>query len=220
MYIRGKFEKTGYIKFIGHLDLVGLMEKAFKRAGMDLAYTEGFNPQPDLSIVNPLPLGVESTCEYVQFKLKTPMDLDLMLDLANKEMPRGLKFLKFDEGPRLKLQKIIKYMVYRLDFDYPVKAMDLERRMEDFLALDSYIVYRPKKRKKRTINIPVDIRPFLVDYEIGENFLQYKTKASLGGNLKAEDLANFINEEEIILDLDQTYIRRISQRNIKDREII
>lgn len=220
MYIIGKFEKIGYIKFIGHLDLVGLMEKAFKRAGMDLAYTEGFNPQPDMSIVNPLPLGVESECEYVQFQLKTPMDIDLMLDLANKEMPRGLKFIKFEESPRLKLQKIIKYMVYRLDFDYPVDIAQLEERMQALLALDSYFVYRLKKRKKMTVDIPVDIRPFLLDYKLGQDFLQYKTKASFGGNLKAEDLANFINKEKMILDLDQTYIKRLSQRNLQYEEII
>ena len=64
MYIIGKFRKIGYIRFVGHLDLIGLLEKAFKRAGFILDYTQGFNPQPIISIANPLPLGVESECEY------------------------------------------------------------------------------------------------------------------------------------------------------------
>jgi len=63
------FEKKGNAVWISHLDLMRLFQRAFKRAGLPLTHTQGFNPRPSVSIALPLSVGVESSCELLDFEL-------------------------------------------------------------------------------------------------------------------------------------------------------
>ena len=63
------FEKKGNAIWISHLDLMRLFQRAFKRAGLPLTHTQGFNPRPSVSIALPLSVGVESCCELLDFDL-------------------------------------------------------------------------------------------------------------------------------------------------------
>ena len=63
------FEKTGSAVWISHLDLMRVFQRAFKRAGLPLTHTQGFNPRPSVSIALPLSVGVESVCELLDFDL-------------------------------------------------------------------------------------------------------------------------------------------------------
>ena len=63
------FEKKGQAVWISHLDLMRLFQRAFKRAGLRLTHTQGFNPRPSVSIALPLSVGVESVCELLDFDL-------------------------------------------------------------------------------------------------------------------------------------------------------
>ena len=57
------FEKIGNAVWMSHLDLMRVFQRAFKRAGLNLKCTQGFNPRPSVSIALPLSVGVESVCE-------------------------------------------------------------------------------------------------------------------------------------------------------------
>ena len=61
--LRLRFEKTGRAVYISHLDLMATMQRAFSRAGLELKYSEGFNPHPLISILLPLSVGTASVCE-------------------------------------------------------------------------------------------------------------------------------------------------------------
>lgn len=63
------FKKTGNAIWISHLDLMRLFQRGFKRAGLPLKHTQGFNPRPSVSIALPLSVGVESNCELLDFDL-------------------------------------------------------------------------------------------------------------------------------------------------------
>ena len=63
------FEKTGSAVWISHLDLMRLFQRAFKRAGLPLKHTQGYNPRPSVSIALPLSVGVDSVCELLDFDL-------------------------------------------------------------------------------------------------------------------------------------------------------
>jgi radical SAM-linked protein len=67
--LRALFEKTGNAIYISHLDLMRLFQRAFKRAGLPLTHTQGFNPRASVSIALPLSVGVESVCELLDFEL-------------------------------------------------------------------------------------------------------------------------------------------------------
>ena len=68
--LRALFEKKGQAVWISHLDLMRLFQRAFKRAGLALTHTQGYNPRPSVSIALPLSVGVQSHCELLDFELE------------------------------------------------------------------------------------------------------------------------------------------------------
>ena len=68
MLYRIKFEKTGLAKYISHLDLNRLFIRAINRAGIKIAYSEGFNPHPKITFASTLSLGISSCCEFADIK--------------------------------------------------------------------------------------------------------------------------------------------------------
>lgn len=64
------FHKTGNAVWISHLDLMRLFQRSFKRAGLLLKHTQGFNPRPSVSIALPLSVGIQSHCELLDFELE------------------------------------------------------------------------------------------------------------------------------------------------------
>ena len=81
--VRVWFHKTGPIRYISHLDLMRTMTRAIRRSGIDLWYTEGFNPHPYMTFALPLSLGMQSVCES--------MDIRIEGDATNEEICRALQ---------------------------------------------------------------------------------------------------------------------------------
>ena len=101
---RALFEKTGMAIYISHLDLMRLFQRAFKRAGLHLTHTKGYNPRPSVSIALPLSLGVESRCELLDFDLDgDTVSNEEMCERLNRALVEGVRVLKvYDDGSKLK----------------------------------------------------------------------------------------------------------------------
>ena len=89
------FEKMSKAAFISHINIMNVFERAFLRAGIDLKYTEGFNPKPKLEFANPLTLGFESENEIASIDIMTDnVDVKeiekLFMEKLNKVLPEGL----------------------------------------------------------------------------------------------------------------------------------
>ena len=97
--LRLKFSKTGRAVYISHLDLIRTMQRVFTRAGVQLKYSEGFNPHAKISILLPLTVGTRSECEYMDFALTRDCDLAALPDQLNPCMPEGIKTLEVYEAP-------------------------------------------------------------------------------------------------------------------------
>ena len=88
---RALFEKTGTAAYISHLDLMRLFQRSFKRAGLPLTHTKGFNPRPSVSIALPMSLGVESVCELLEFDLEVDgFSCEEIRDRLNKNLTEGV----------------------------------------------------------------------------------------------------------------------------------
>lgn len=98
------FEKTGNSVWISHLDLMRLFQRAFKRAGLPLKHTQGFNPRPSVSIALPLSVGVESLCELLDFDLDCEsVDNARICCNLNEVLVSGVKVLMvYDNGRKLR----------------------------------------------------------------------------------------------------------------------
>ena len=102
--LRALFEKTGNAAYISHLDLMRLFQRSFKRAGLALTHTKGYNPRPSVSIALPLSLGVESQCELLDFELEgASVSLKEIKDRLNASLTEGVRILSvYDNGAKLK----------------------------------------------------------------------------------------------------------------------
>ena len=89
--IRIKFEKTGIMKFIGHLDVMRYFQKAMRRAHIDIAYSEGFSPHQKMSFAAPLGIGLVGTGEYFDIEVNSLMSSQAMTDALNEVMVEGFK---------------------------------------------------------------------------------------------------------------------------------
>ena len=89
MKVRVKFAKEGAMKFIGHLDIMRYFQKAIKRAGIDVAYSEGFSPHMIMSFAAPLGVGVTSTAEYFDMEINMPISGKEAVKRLNEVMVEG-----------------------------------------------------------------------------------------------------------------------------------
>lgn len=98
------FEKTGNAVWMSHLDLMRLMQRAFKRAGLPLKHTQGFNPRPSVSIALPLSVGVQSKCELLDFELDgQEIPFAETKQRLNAALVEGVKVLDvYDNGRKIR----------------------------------------------------------------------------------------------------------------------
>ena len=91
--IRIKFSKHGAFRFIGHLDIMRYFQKAFRRAEIDIAYSEGFSPHQIMAFSAPLGIGLESDGEYMDVVLNSCISLSDLKSRLNAQMAEGIEIL-------------------------------------------------------------------------------------------------------------------------------
>ena len=91
--VRTVFEKKGRAKYISHLDLNRFMMRAFRRSGLPIWYTEGFNPHPYATFALALSLGFESEYEIMDFSLTEGVSFGKVKKILNEILPEGLKIV-------------------------------------------------------------------------------------------------------------------------------
>ena len=85
------------MRFISHLDLIRLFQRALRRAGLPVMITKGFSPRLKVSITKALKLGVGSDHEEAVICMDEPIEMDKFIDLINKQLPGGVKVTGAEE---------------------------------------------------------------------------------------------------------------------------
>jgi radical SAM-linked protein len=109
--LRIKFSRGPQIKFISHLDITRLWQRAFNRAGIEIAYSTGFTPHPRLSLAAPLPLGVTSEAELMDVFIVKGVAPHFFVSAVNQQLPPGMSVDK----------------VYPIAFDLPSLQSQISR---------------------------------------------------------------------------------------------
>lgn len=143
--LRLLFEKKGRSVWISHLDLMRLFQRAFKRAGLPLTHTHGFNPRPSVSIALPLSVGIESQCELLDFELEAcDASADEIRDKLNEALVEGIRVLEVYENGRK--TRDLSYLECHLTLEYDNGIADgCVEGLQTFFAMESIAV--PKKTK-------------------------------------------------------------------------
>ncbi len=200
MKLRIKFAKTGVMRFIGHLDILRYFQKAIRRAGIDIAYSEGFSPHQIMSFAAPLGVGLESYGEYMDIEVYSCPTSEEMKTALNHVMADGMQVLSvtmLPEGAGNAMASVAaaSYQVtfrpgYAPDFDW----MD---KLEAFYEKDRIPYWKQSKKdrkgkKKKTdaagqgeALTEVDLKPGIYKMSVdSDGVITLMVNASSSGNIK------------------------------------
>jgi len=202
MKIRARFEKLQQVKYISHLELMTFFRRAFRRAGIPLAYSKGFNPHVLLSLSPPLKVGMTGRNEYFDLELSDEIRIENFITLVNGELPEGLQIMGAVNIPEKTkpLMAVINTAVYVFDMIFSSNIQREEEMINKFLAENSIIITRQRRNKK---DIELDIRPLISSGELIEpGKWKFQVQCSSQGNLRVEEisktLADYFTEVKFV----------------------
>ena len=198
---RFKFEKFGTIKFIGHLDVVIVFQRALKRADIPIAYSNGFNPHQLISFALPLSLGYTSIGEYGDFQLQTEENPEELKEKINNALPEGLiitELIKLKEGVKNTMASVCAAS-YDIYFDETISPEDIKNNLSSFINQNEILVMKKTKKNFKETDIKPDILGAEDISADGKGVLKVLVNAGSVKNLKPESVAEgfciFINKE-------------------------
>ena len=157
---RALFEKTGNAVWMSHLDLMRLLQRAFKRAGLHLKHTQGFNPRPSVSIALPMSVGVESVCELLDFDLEgQAVSCDEICARLNDALVEGVTVRQvYEDGRKLKHLAFLDCRL-TMEYDSGIPA-DAAQKIESLFSTGNVVVEKRSKNGMTEQNIAPMIRSF------------------------------------------------------------
>jgi radical SAM-linked protein len=160
MRIRVTFAKNGALRYVGHLDLHKMWERVTRRAGLSLAYSQGFHPSPKIQLAAALPLGFSSRCELVDLWVEGETDLARLPNDLQEAVPPGLKILNVSEvdekSPPLQTQILSAEFEAVLSGDQ--NNSELDKKLSTVLQADSL----PRERRGKAY----DLRPLIEELKL------------------------------------------------------
>lgn len=182
--IRAKYKKEDDMVFISHLDLQRLLQRAFRRAEINLSYSQGFNPHPKMSYANALSLGVESQGEYVDIEIEDDISVEEFLTRINAQLPKGVEFIKAKEitsqTPSLSSQIEYGEYLFNIDLEKPLSKELVKSRVLEFIKSESIMITKKNKKGKLVEN---NIRPLIKTFDLvvlDENRATFETIIATG----------------------------------------
>ena len=189
MRIIARFEKGEAVRFVSHLDIQRTFQRAFRRANIPLAYSQGFNPHPLLSFATALSLGYTSEAEWFDVKLAQDMCSDAFRDAVNAVLPGGFRILEAAAAAEglSALTALMAAASYTIRFfpENPSFAEGIEQALYSMIQAPVYV----EKRTKGGIKT-VDIRPLLLDFKFSRSADNDSLSLSLFGVADAKGSLN------------------------------
>ena len=184
---RVRYSRGVDVRYVSHLDILKLFDRACRRANLPVAYSAGFNPHPEFVFGMPLPVGVTSEAEYVDIKLYEKISNTDMVRRLNEALPPAVRIIESKHLPD-KAPNIMKSVVaskYRVKVDFSqndCECTDVFSKIACELSANRPLVVM-KRTKSGTRE--TDIRPMIHSIEfVGcENGIAEILIVTAAGNL-------------------------------------
>lgn len=186
-----KYRKTGFMKYLGHLEMISQIERILRRLDLPLEFSKGYNPKPQISFAAPLAVGVSSEAEYFEVKVTEKFDLGILKNIDSSYLPEGLYFEDaiFSEEKK-SIMAVVKSAMYIIKAKTASQHNedDIREKLRAFLNQDQVLWLKRRKRKKP---IEKDILPLINNVLVlntSENEIVFRVQVKTGsaGNLKPE----------------------------------
>ena len=197
MLIRAKFARDYNLRYISHLEIMDTFRKGIRRAGLPGAYSQGFNPTLNLSLSQPLPVGMAGGGEYLDLEITKPINGESFKARLNSFLPEGLKILAAryipDHSGLKSLQALLNRAEYHIRARGKLKQQKKEL-IEDLMAKDKIIVIRKRRNKS---DREYDIRPLIFDAKVlAEYKISFLVSTGSSGNVRPEEIIKALQSLE------------------------
>ena len=191
MRIRIKFRKYGAMKFIGHLDIMRYFQKSIRRAGIDIAYSEGFHPHPLISFAAPLGVGITSDGEYFDIVVNSSDTSKHSLEVLNEVMAEGVEVVSYKRllDSDAKAMTAVAAADYKLWIreNYEAPQIDYEAALFQFFRKPEEILITKKtKKSEKVMDLKKLVFHFQIEMEQGRPVFYLKVSTGSTDNLKPE----------------------------------
>lgn len=193
---RVKLTKTGILRYFSHLDWQNTFFKALARSGLNVAFSQGFNPLMKVSMGVALPLFIESFCEFVDIEIYDDLAEEEIKLKLEKVIPVGceiISIVKIDKATK-SIDNTVQWAEYKIKtFSPPLCGFEnLRYNMNKVLSSDEILL--TKKNKKGLIK-NTNIKPAIKSYRFEDDILFVILKTGQGQeipSLRADDLMKII----------------------------
>lgn len=171
--VRLVLSKLGRARMVAHLEYLKMFQRAARRAGLPLRFSQGFHPMPKISYLEALPMGVSSEAELIDLELLYPVDVEKIISDVNVQLPEGFRIIEGSEVPWKSPSPSASVATSRYLVTLPESVpQDLSERIEKSLAAEKLLINRVKKGKEEQL----DIAPDLVDLAVSDGRLRVELK--------------------------------------------
>jgi radical SAM-linked protein len=195
-----KFKKHGPTRYIGHLDMMRYFQKAIRRAGIDIKYSEGFSPHQIMSFASPLGVGVESDAEYVDITVNSTQSTKESIDALNAVMAEGVEITGYvqlpdNTKPAMSQVAAARYTASLKDgYALPIGEEALKQRFDAFLSQPSIVITKKTKKGEKEM----DLKPLLFEAALDGTTFSFFVSSGSSDNLKPSLILDTFFEQESI----------------------
>ena len=215
MKLRIKFNKYGPVRFIGHLDVMRFFQKAIRRAGIDVAYSQGFSPHQIMSFAAPLSVGLTSNGEYMDVEVNSIVSCQDVKERLNSVSVPGIEVLSvkvLPEGAENAMASVAaaSYTVRFRQGREP--KLSISQALPVFLAKEQILYTKQTQKGTREIDLKSGI--YELSYE--NDCFTMLVCASSAGNVKPiqiieallQDNGEALMENALIITREDTFLNK------------
>ena len=153
--LRVRFSRGEEIKFISHLDIMRLWERALRRAQISLAYSEGFSPHPRISLAAPLAVGVTSEAELMDVFVTGWASPHWFAGVVTHQLPPGIEILGVYQVALTmpSLQSQVRHAEYGVEIETEKRPEDIEAAISSLLSLERLPWHHERDTGRRSYDL-------------------------------------------------------------------
>ncbi len=185
--IRIKFTRTGPVSYIGHLDLLRYFQKIIAKSGIDIKYSQGFNPHQLVSFAYPLGVSMETLGDYMDMEVESFESTDSIVESLNSVMNEGITVVSASVVPEGEPTAMAS--VFMADYDVFTDGIFDENEISDYLARKEIFILKESKKGQTES----DIRPGIKELKSFDGGLFMRLSSGSSLNVKPASVIETLN---------------------------
>lgn len=199
MKVRFKYEKNDLVKYVGHLDVMAMFDRVFRRSNIEIEFSHGFTKRSQIIFALPSSVGVISLCEYFEVEIPNifKQDLTSIVDKLNENLPLGFKIVEAIESESI---ASIMSRVISAKYEFEILATNEEiQKIQKLFSKEKIYVQRVAKND---VTYDMNIRPYILDMNVekiedGKIKIYANIKSGSKENLKPDYVIQAIEKANI-----------------------